>query len=120
MIVTVFIRRLKEGRTFDDFLVEWGAEQGFGVPTRVINAVSAEDPRDILSIGFVDIGAADLQTFLADAPASEAKRHARIDTVIESIELRAFYDLRTEHDLTDVPIPVEIGSAQSLFAALAG
>jgi hypothetical protein len=32
MIVSVFRRRLKEGKTFDDFLEAWEADKGFGCP----------------------------------------------------------------------------------------
>ena len=32
MIVSVFIRRLKPGATFEDFVREWEADAGFGVP----------------------------------------------------------------------------------------
>jgi hypothetical protein len=35
MIVSVFVRRLKEGCTFADFVTEWEADTGFGVPTRL-------------------------------------------------------------------------------------
>jgi hypothetical protein len=47
MIVSVFVRRLKEGHTFEDFVSEWEADRGFGVPTRVFNAQSLDDPRDV-------------------------------------------------------------------------
>jgi hypothetical protein len=57
LIIAVFRRRLKEGKTLDDFLEAWGAEKGFGVPTRVFNAVSLDDEREILTFGFVDIDA---------------------------------------------------------------
>ena len=57
MVASVFIRRLREGATFEDFIREWEADQGFGVPTRVINAPSLQDPRDIISIGFIDVSA---------------------------------------------------------------
>jgi len=50
MIVSVFVRRLKPGATFEDFVREWEADEGFGVPTRVFNAQSLTDPRDIISI----------------------------------------------------------------------
>jgi hypothetical protein len=33
MIVSVFVRRLKPGATFQDFMREWEADEGFGVPT---------------------------------------------------------------------------------------
>jgi hypothetical protein len=32
MIVSVFVRRLKPGATFEDFVREWEADEGFGVP----------------------------------------------------------------------------------------
>src|SRR5262249_23204726 len=53
MIVSVFVRRLKPGATFQDFVREWEADEGFGVPTRVFNAQSLTDPREVISIGFV-------------------------------------------------------------------
>jgi len=39
MIVSVFVRRLKPDATFQDFVREWEADEGFGVPTRVFTAL---------------------------------------------------------------------------------
>jgi hypothetical protein len=86
MIVSVFVRRLKPGATFRDFVREWEADEGFDV--------------------------------LSTAPASEAVRHERIDTVIESTTLRCMYELRTEHDFSHFPQQIDIGSPASLLAAL--
>ena len=44
--------------------------------------------------------------------------HERIDTVIESTTLRSMYELRTEHDFSQVPEQISIGSPASLLAAL--
>ena len=118
MIVSVFVRRLKPGATFADFVREWEADRGFGVPTRVFNAQSLTDPRDIISIGFVAVEAEELARWLATASAPEAARHERIDTVIESTTLRCMYDLRTEHDFSHLPQQIGIGSPASLLAAL--
>ena len=118
MIVSVFVRRLKEGRTFAEFVEEWEADEGFGVPTRVFNAQSLDDPRDIISVGFVDVSVAALAEGLAAVAAPESVRHDRIDTVIESTSLRCMYELRTEHDFTSMPIQIEVGSPESLLAAL--
>ena len=118
MIVSVFVRRLKPGATFQDFVREWEADAGFGVPTRVFNAQSLTDPREIISIGFVAVGAEQVTQWLSDAPASEAVRHERIDTVIESTTLRSMYELRTEHDFSHLPQQISIGSDASLLAAL--
>jgi hypothetical protein len=98
MIVAVFRRRLKDGASFEGFIEAWEAERDFGVQARVFNAVSLDDPREILSVGFVDIDAAALGSPAQNVVAQEAVRHSRIDAVIESTVLRAFFDLRTEHD----------------------
>ena len=118
MIVSVFVRRLKEGRTFAEFIEEWEADEGFGVPTRFFNARSLEDPRDVISVGFVDVSVEALTAGLEAAAAAESVRHDRIDTVIESTILRCMYELRTEHDFTTAPREIEIGSPESLLAAL--
>ena len=60
-----------------------------------------------------------LEQLAAGVSDQEAVRHSRIDEVIESTELRAFYDLRTEHDFSADPREIPLGSAQSLLAALA-
>ncbi|MEI2716518.1 MAG: hypothetical protein V9E98_05920 [Candidatus Nanopelagicales bacterium] len=114
----MFRRRLKEGASFDDFIAAWEADQGFGVPARVFNALSLTDDREILSVGFLDIDAAALADLAAGVSEQEAVRHARIDEVIESTELRAFYHLRTEHDFSFDPRQIDPNSAESLLANL--
>jgi hypothetical protein len=118
VIVSVFVRRLKEGRTFGEFVEEWEADQGFGVPTRVVNAQSLEDPRDVISIGFVDIEVDELRRRLAEVAEQEGIRHDRIDTVVESTSLRCMYEIHTEHDFTSAPREIAVGSTASLLAGL--
>ena len=118
MIIALFRRRLKEGLSYSDFEEAWKAEQGFGVPARVISAVNLEDPREVLTVGFVDVTPEQLAAG-ADAVADqEAKRHSKIDDVIESTELRAFYDVEGEFDFTGEPQGIDAGSAASLFGAM--
>jgi hypothetical protein len=119
VIVSVFVRRLREGRTFADFIEEWEADQGFGVPTRVFNAQSLDDPRDVISIGFVAIEPAALDAGLASVARPEAVRHERIDTVVESTTLRCIFEVRAEHDFTSAPREIAVGSAESLLERLA-
>jgi hypothetical protein len=118
MIVSVFVRRLKEGSTFQDFVKEWEADQGFGVPTRVFNAQSLDDPRDVISIGFVAVTVDELRQGLDALAPPEAVRHDRIDTVIESTKLRCMYEVKTEHDFTLEPNEIELGSGESLLSTL--
>jgi hypothetical protein len=79
VIVSVFVRRLKEGCSFEDFVNEWEADQGFGVPTRVFNAQSLDDPRDVISIGFVAATVEELKRSLAAsaAPVCQARSDQR-------------------------------------------
>jgi hypothetical protein len=118
VIVSVFVRRLKEGRTFAEFVEEWEADEGFGVPTRVFNAQSLDDPRDIISVGFVDVDVGTLERDLQGVAGAERVRHDRIDTVIESTSLRCMYEVRTEHDFTSTPREIAVGSPGSLLASL--
>jgi hypothetical protein len=118
MIVSVLVRRLKDGCTFEDFVSAWEADQGFGVPTRVFNAVSLQDPRDVISIGFVALDGAQLQEGLASSRAPEAVRHDRINEVIAGTTLRCMYEIETEHDFTHDPRAIALGSAASLLHAL--
>jgi hypothetical protein len=120
VIVALFIRRLKEGMTFEDFKRAWEADKGFGVPTRVFSAIDLGDPRLVLTIGFVAVDEEMLAAGMEAARPQEQVRHDRIDDVIESTELRAMYELRGEHDFTSDPREIELGSAESLLANLVG
>ena len=110
MIVSVIIRRLRQGSTVEDFRDAWYPDTGFGVPSRVINAVRMDDSREIVSIGFLDVTPDDLDSLAADIAAAEAKRHYRIERVIESTEVRAIYELVDDEDFTDKPHPFSSGA----------
>ena len=72
----------------------------------------------MISIGFVDIGVAELEERLAEVARQEQVRHQRIDTVVESTTLRCMYELHTEHDFMSAPREIAIASPDSLLAAL--
>jgi hypothetical protein len=98
MFITVFVRRLRPGKSYDDLIDAWYPDKGFGVPARVTTATNVDDEREVLTIGVMD---ADLspEALQAVAP-QEAVRHDRLDDVIESTTLRAFYDLEAEFDFS--------------------
>ena len=100
MFVSVIVRRLKDGKTYDDFRTAWYPDKGFGVPVRVISAVSNADEREIISVGFVDVAADELDQSLVSVAAAEAVRHDRIAEVIESTVHRGIYEVRDEDDLS--------------------
>jgi hypothetical protein len=109
MIVSVIVRRLRPGSSLEDFQKAWYPTRGFGVPSRVMNAIRLDDPREIVSIGFLDVAPDDLEDLAADIAAAEAKRHYRIEGVIESTELRAIYQIVDDEDFTDKPHPFSSG-----------
>jgi hypothetical protein len=120
MIVSIFVRRLKPGYKFEDFIREWEADVGFGLPTRVFNGPALDDPSTVVSIGFVGATPNDARIWLASGASSEKVRHDRIETVVESTELRAMFEVRTQHDFTTEPAEVNVGSLDSLLSALTG
>jgi hypothetical protein len=105
MLVSVFVRRLRGGVTYEDFRRAWYPRDGFGVPTRVLNAVRIDDEHEILSVGFVDVGDDDLEGLMERVAAPEATRHQEIEGVVASTELRAVYRLVDDQDFTDRPGP---------------
>jgi hypothetical protein len=98
MFIAVFVRRLRPGKTYDDFLRAWYPDKGFGVPARVTIATNVADEREVLTIGVLD---AELSPDAQQAVApQEAVRHDRLDDVVESTTLRAFYDVEAEFDFS--------------------
>jgi hypothetical protein len=106
VIGVVFVRRLREGKTYADFVEAWYPDTGFGVPARVLTGPGVVDPREILTVGFLDVEADDLEQLGARVQAAEATRHERIDAVIESTELRTFFVVEGDHDFSGSPAPL--------------
>lgn len=106
MLGVVFVRRLREGKTYADFVDAWYPESGFGVPARILSGPGVADERDVVTIGFVDAEPDDLARLGERVLAAEATRHERIDAVIESTELRTFFLVEGDHDFSDAPTPL--------------
>ena len=100
MIISILTRRLREGKTLEDFRAAWHRERGFGVPTRVVTGESLDDPREIVTIGFTDIEVDEIEAFLKRTAPEEASRHDRIAEVIEPEMTRAFYVQVADDDLS--------------------
>jgi hypothetical protein len=100
MMIAVLVRRLREGKTYEDFRQAWEREEGFGVPTRVVTGQGIEDSREIVTIGFTDIAPSEVEGFLERAAPIERARHERIAEVIEPEMTRSFYVQIADDDLT--------------------
>ena len=100
MVISILMRRLREGKTLDDFRAAWERQGGFGVPTRVLTGQGLDDPRDIVTIGFTDIELDEIEAMLERTAPEEARRHERIAAVIEPEMTRAFYVQVGDDDLS--------------------
>jgi hypothetical protein len=103
MFLSVLARRLRPGKTYEDFVRAWYPEQGFGAPVRgPMLARSIYDEREILAFAFVDVGSrTDLDATLTRVADQESARHGRIEGVIESTTLRGIYELVDEFDFSN-------------------
>jgi hypothetical protein len=102
VFVSVLVRRLRPGKTYEDFLEAWYPDKGFGFPGRgPIIARNTEDDREILTLGFVDLPSRDRLREEGERVAKqEAVRHDRIDEVVESTSLRGIYEVLDEYDFS--------------------
>ena len=99
MIYAVLIRRLREGKTFEEFREAWLPDTTFDFPVTVATGRRLDDPRELISLGRADIPAADVATYLERIAASEARRHDRIAEVIEEAIHVGLYEVVTEDNL---------------------
>jgi hypothetical protein len=105
MLCSILVRRLKEGFSYDDFHRAWFPDQGFGVPARVRTARRVDDPRELLSVGFLDLPVAELAAGLERVAAAERLRHDRIEEVIESTVITGIYEVVDDYDFSSTPRP---------------
>jgi hypothetical protein len=106
MIGVVFVRKLREGKSYSDFREAWFPDVGFGVPARVISGAGVLDPSEIATVGFLDVAADQLGELGERLTAAEAARHDRIHAVIESTEIRVFFEVEGDDDFAAAPQPV--------------
>jgi hypothetical protein len=103
VLISILVRRLRDGKTYEDFRAAWLPDKGFGVPTRVVSGQRMDDPREIVTIGFSDMEPEEAEAFLERVGPQESVRHDRIAEVIEPEMTRAFYVQVADDDLTDEP-----------------
>jgi hypothetical protein len=105
MLCSILVRRLNEGLSYDDFHRAWFPDQGFGVPARVRNARRVDDPRELLSVGFLELPVEELAAGLEHVAAQERRRHERIAQVIESTVRMGIYEVLDDYDFSSTPRP---------------
>ena len=102
MYASVLIRRLKPGKTYDDFVRAWYPDLGFGIGGRgPILARNVNDEREIVAVALLDIDSREsLEDGMARIADQEAVRHDRIEAVIESSVHRGIYEVIDEFDFS--------------------
>jgi hypothetical protein len=105
-----FVRRLKPGRTHEDFLRAWYPDKGFGLDRggRVYLGVNKDDASEVLTVGFFGLPEGTTLDELMDRIGTqEAVRHDRIADVVEETTLRALYEIVGDYDFgTDESVAV--------------
>jgi len=96
--VAIITRRLKEGKSYEDFRKAWYHTVGFGTPSRLCTMINASDPREITVMGFIET---DPSGFEAEADIDVSQRLAKpLGDVIESDIDRRFGILVSEDDFS--------------------
>jgi len=62
--VAIVSRRLKEGKTYEDFRKAWFHTVGFGSKNKMFSILNASDPREIIVIGLTEMTHEDLMSKL--------------------------------------------------------
>jgi len=97
--VSIIRRRLKEGKTYEDFRRAWYHTAGFGTVSTLYTVINAFDPREIIVIGFVEIGSATDPRSLLRIDVKERLEHP-LAAVIEPEIGREFGLLVSEDDFS--------------------
>ena len=116
MFIAVLARRLKPGKTYEDFVRAWYPDKGFGVAVDgPVLAKNVGDEREIIAIAYLDLpDRASVDEATALVAQQEKVRHDRIAAVVESTTLRGLYEVADRFDFsTDTSVaktrPADLG-----------
>lgn len=97
--VAMITRTLREGKTFDDYRKAWFHTHGFGVPTQMLTVVNLHNPREIVSIGIMDLE--DIEQLQSALRIDIEERLANpLDDVVEDEIIRKFGVIASEDDFS--------------------
>ena len=54
IVVAIVRRRLREGKTYEDFRRVWFHETGFGTDNRMFSCLNVADPREVITIALTE------------------------------------------------------------------
>jgi hypothetical protein len=121
VLATILRRRLREGKTYEDFRKAWYHKLGFGVANRMLTVLNAADQREIIVISLTEI-AEDQVRRLISIDASERESNP-LDDIIEPEIERTFGVLIAEDDFSGTgPLqykPATVNSVETDLAQVA-
>ena len=96
--VAIVRRRLREGKTYDDFRRAWYHTVGFGVSNRMLTVLNGVDPREVIVIGITEATEEQARELVA-IDATEREKNP-LDEVVEPEIERTFGVLIAEDDFS--------------------
>ena len=99
----VLIRRLRSGKSYDDFLAAWYPDKGFGFAEGwgPMTARNLSDRREVLTFALFKLREGEsVDAAMERIAEQERARHERIDAVIESTGVRGVYEVLDEFDFS--------------------
>jgi hypothetical protein len=99
IVISILNRRLKEGKTYEDFRKAWYHTVGFGTPTKLYTAINVFDQREIIvvAIGEIKPGQDPLKILRIDV---KERLDNPLDAVIEPEIGRTFGIVVSEDDFS--------------------
>jgi hypothetical protein len=99
----VIARRLREGKTYDEFVAAWYPDKGFGFAEGwgPMTGRNLADEREILTFALFKLAEGEsLDEALERVGTQEAVRHERLEEVVEETTVRAMYEVLDEFDFS--------------------
>ena len=99
IVVSILTRRLKQGKTYQDFRKAWYHTVGFGTPGKLYSAINAFDPQEVIVIGIGEIKSEQDAVKMLKIDVKERLEHS-LEAVIEPEIGRSFGIVVSEDDFS--------------------
>lgn len=99
MGIVILTRRLREGKTYEDFRRAWYHTVGYGAPVRLYSAINAFEQREIIVVGLGEIKQGQDPTQMIQIEVKERLEHP-LEAVIEPEIGRTFGIVVSEDDFS--------------------
>lgn len=103
--ITIIHRRLREGKTFDDYRKAWFHATGFGTPTTMYTVVNAFDPRELISVAVGGGGGSTFEEMMSKIKSIldtdlQERNASPLDDIVEETIVRHFGLVIAEDDFS--------------------